>query len=94
MASRRIKTCLIIAGLIGTSPLNAGFHSGSLTVAAVSLEQAARMVQGSAGGRILGAETRNVGGRIVYIIKVLTADGRRVRYIQVDAESGRMSGGG
>ncbi|MGH8547898.1 MAG: PepSY domain-containing protein, partial [Methylococcales bacterium] len=92
--SQLFKACLILAGLSVTSTLNASFNAGSPIVAAVSLEQAAHLVQGSAGGRILGAETRNAGGRTVYIIKVLTPDGKRVRYIQVDAESGRIIGGG
>jgi uncharacterized membrane protein YkoI len=94
MKSKFFKACWIIASLIVASALQAGSVSGSPIVAAVSLEQAARMVQSSAGGRILGADSRNIGGRTVYIIKVLTPDGKRVRYIQVDAESGRIIGGG
>lgn len=85
---------MFLSGLLVTGSSLAGLRPETLILAAVSLEQAARMVQGSAGGRILGAETRDVGGRTVYIIKVLTPDGKRVRNIQVDAESGRIIGGG
>ncbi len=82
-----------MAGLITTNPVLADFRPGSLAVAVIGIEQAARMVRGREGGRILGAETRNVNDRTVHIIKVLTPDGKRVRYIQVDAESGQIIGG-
>ncbi|MGR9106622.1 MAG: PepSY domain-containing protein [Gammaproteobacteria bacterium] len=93
MKSRIIMACLIVHGQLLTAPVSAVLQPGSLMVAEVTLEQAARMVQGNAGGRILGAETRDVGGRTVHIIKILTADGKRVRYIQVDAQTGRVMGG-
>lgn len=80
----------MIMGMIGAIPLCGEANSAIPMVAAVSLEQAARMVQENAGGRVLGAETRNVRGRLVHVIKVLTADGRRVKHIQVDAQSGRI----
>ncbi|MGH8474867.1 MAG: PepSY domain-containing protein [Methylococcales bacterium] len=89
----------IVVGLLGIPPLpplRPWFDAPRcepLILAALSLEQAARMVQGSAGGRVLGAETQIVEGRMVHVIKVLTADGKRVRIIQVDAESGQISGG-
>lgn len=55
---------------------------------AVSLEQAARQVQSRHGGRILGAQTRNIRGRQVHVIKMLSTDGKRVKQYQVDAGSG------
>ncbi|MGH8559135.1 MAG: PepSY domain-containing protein [Methylococcales bacterium] len=88
-----IRACLLVTGLMSTTPLSAGVGSETPIIATLSLEQAARMVQGNAGGRVLGAETKIVEGRMVHVIKVLTSDGARVRNIQVDAESGRISGG-
>jgi uncharacterized membrane protein YkoI len=85
--------CVVMAGLAATDPIFGDFRLVDLTVAAVGIEQAARMVRGSEGGRILGAETRNINGRTVHIFKVLTPDGKRVRYVQVDAESGQIMGG-
>ncbi|MCI0654162.1 MAG: hypothetical protein L0Y39_06765 [Methylococcaceae bacterium] len=85
--------CLIITGLMGATAWFAGLRAETLMVASLSLEQAARIVQGSAGGRVLGAETKIVEGRMVHVIKVLTSDGKRVKNVQVDAESGRISSG-
>jgi uncharacterized membrane protein YkoI len=93
MKSKLISAFLILTGLGLSGPISAAVQPGVILAAALSLEQAVRMVQASAGGRVLGAETRNVQGRTVHVIKVLTPDGKRVRLIQVDAESGQISGG-
>lgn len=78
--------------MVAATPF-ADMRPGILTVAALSLDQAAQKVQASAGGRVLGAESKNIGGRVVHVIKILTPDGKRVRFIQVDAESGQIGTG-
>lgn len=50
-----------------------------------SLDQAVRQIRQETGGRILAAETLNVGGVRVHRIKVLTPE-NRVRIIRVDAK--------
>lgn len=54
----------------------------------ISLAEASRMVQQSTGGRILEARPQNVGGHVMYRIKVLTNN--EVRIVMVDAETGAM----
>lgn len=54
----------------------------------ISLEQAVAQVRRNTGGRILAAETREMNGRSVHRIKVLTAE-RQVRIVEIDAGSGR-----
>jgi uncharacterized membrane protein YkoI len=54
----------------------------------ISLDRAVEQVRQSTGGRILGAETVDRGGKVVYRIKVLTRDGQ-VRYVYVEAERRR-----
>lgn len=51
--------------------------------AAMSREQAVRMVQQQTDGRILSVDTIRRGNRIIYRIKVLTPEGH-VRVIRVD----------
>lgn len=51
--------------------------------AAMSLNQAVRVVQQRTDGRILAAETVRRGDRLVHRIKVLTAKGH-VRVIEID----------
>ena len=93
MNRKILIACLIATGsMIATAPF-ADIRPRILIVAALSLDQAAQKVQASAGGRVLGAESKNIGGRVVHVIKVLTPDGKRVRYIQVDAETGRIDSG-
>lgn len=59
--------------------------------AAMSREQAVRMVQQQTDGRILSVDTVRRGNRIIYRIKVLTPKGH-VRVIEVDG--GRVDGRG
>lgn len=51
--------------------------------AAMSRDQAVRMVQQQTDGRILSVDTVRRGNRVIYRIKVLTPEGR-VRVITVD----------
>lgn len=83
MMSKKRKVFSVMAVLLLSTPV----------FGAMSLEQAAQQVQARVGGRILGAATKNVRGRNVHVIKVLTPDGKRVKHFQVDAESGRIRGG-
>ncbi|MEP7186776.1 MAG: hypothetical protein ABI767_13155 [Rhodanobacter sp.] len=54
----------------------------------VTLDQAVLDVQRETGGKVLSAESRRVGRRQEYRIKVLTPDGH-VKVMTVSAESGR-----
>jgi uncharacterized membrane protein YkoI len=58
--------------------------------AAMSREQAVRMVKQQTDGRILSVDTVRRGDRIIYRIKVLTPEGH-VRVIKVDG--GRVNNG-
>jgi hypothetical protein len=53
----------------------------------MTLEQAAAQVQQQTGGRVLSADTREVGGERVHRIKVLLPNGH-VRVVMVDAQGG------
>lgn len=54
----------------------------------VSRDEAAAIAQRAGGGRILSVEKTESGGRAVWRVKVVTAQGE-VRVILVDAASGR-----
>ncbi len=54
-----------------------------------SLDQAVNMVRREYGGKVIRAESRESGGRVVHYIKVHTDDGR-VRTFKVDAASGKI----
>lgn len=54
----------------------------------ISLGEASRIVQQATGGRILEAHPQNVGGHVMYRVKVLTNN--EVRIVMVDAETGAM----
>jgi uncharacterized membrane protein YkoI len=53
----------------------------------VSLAQATAMAQGRYQGRIVRAETVQVGDRLVHEIRILGDDGR-VRTVRIDAQTG------
>ncbi len=59
------------------------------TAATLDIEAAAERVKERFDGRVLGGKTVTEDGRTVYVIRVLTPDGR-VRHIRVDAESGKI----
>lgn len=50
---------------------------------AITLEQAASIAKSRHGGRVLSAEKRDLDGRLMYRIKILTPAGR-VRSIYID----------
>lgn len=60
-----------------------------LAQASISAEEAAALVQGRTGGRVLAVKPMRVQGRAVYRVKVLTPKGE-VRIYYVDAATGAM----
>jgi uncharacterized membrane protein YkoI len=57
--------------------------------AAVSMDQAVKMVEQRFGARVVKAETQQDGGRTVYVLRLLSDSGR-VWTVRVDAESGSL----
>lgn len=57
--------------------------------AGLDLDQTVQMVRSRVSGRVLSAETRNMGGREVHSIRVLTRNGK-VRRFRIDASTGRQ----
>ncbi|MFA5983407.1 MAG: PepSY domain-containing protein [Methylococcaceae bacterium] len=57
--------------------------------ARISLDDAVRQLVQQGQKRVLGAQTEIVDGREVYVIKVLTPDGRVIQYL-VDTETGQV----
>ncbi len=55
----------------------------------VSLDQAVSKVRSQYGGKVIRAETRNVDGRSMHYVKILSAEGR-VRTVRVDGRTGRI----
>lgn len=62
--------------------------NGSDDVVRVTADRAAEIVRRQTGGRVLSVERRG-NGRPAYRVKVLL-DGQRIRYVVVDARSGRV----
>lgn len=61
-------------------------HSG---LAAVSLDEATKQIIEGTYNKVLGAQIEVVDGKEIYIIKVLTPDGR-IQYVRIDAETGQL----
>ena len=57
----------------------------------VGRDEAAAMAQRVASGRVLAVDRAEAGGKVVWRVKILTAQGE-VRVVVVDAASGRVVG--
>jgi hypothetical protein len=75
---------LLVAALI---PL-AGTAAGQSVKPAVTLDQAVLKVQRDTGGKVLSAESRGIGRRVEYRIKVLTPDGH-VKVMAISSEASK-----
>ncbi|MGZ5008403.1 MAG: PepSY domain-containing protein [Methylobacter sp.] len=64
------------------------FAESSL-LAYISLDEATKQIIEGTYNKVLGAQTEIIDGRTVYIIKVLTPDGR-IQYYKIDAETGQL----
>jgi uncharacterized membrane protein YkoI len=67
------------------------FASALPAWADVGRDEAAAVAQRVASGRVLAVEKADVGGKPVWRVKILTAQGE-VRVVVVDAASGRVVG--
>jgi uncharacterized membrane protein YkoI len=56
----------------------------------VSLQQATAMAQSRVPGRVVRAETVQMGDRTVHEIRILGEDGRTVRTVRIDAQTGQF----
>jgi uncharacterized membrane protein YkoI len=56
----------------------------------ISLDQATSKVIQQNNGKVLGARTESLEGRVIHVIKILTRDGR-IQHVKVDAETGQVS---
>ena len=54
----------------------------------ISLAQATSMAQSRVPGRVVRAETVQMGDRVVHEIRILGEDGRTVRTVRIDAQTG------
>ncbi|MBL6986225.1 MAG: PepSY domain-containing protein [Methylobacter sp.] len=57
--------------------------------ASISLDEATKQIIEGTYNKVLGAQTELIDGKEVYIIKVLTPDGR-IQYYKIDAETGQL----
>ncbi len=57
--------------------------------ASISLDEATKQIIEGTYNKVLGAQTELIDGKEVYIIKVLTPDGR-IQYYKIDAETGKL----
>jgi uncharacterized membrane protein YkoI len=58
--------------------------------ARMSLDEAVRRAERAYNARVVKAESRNIDGRVMYILRLVSDDGR-VFTVQVDAQSGNMN---
>ena len=56
----------------------------------ISLQQATAMAQSRVPGRVVRAETVQMGDRVVHEIRILGEDGRTVRTVRIDAQTGQF----
>ena len=92
---------ILLAGLLATVPADAAKPGGAdrkrdgaeeapaVPRAVMSKDAAVALVRERSGGKVVRADRNEQGGRVVYRIRVLTADGR-VREYRVDATTGAM----
>ncbi|OOG54035.1 hypothetical protein B0E47_12730 [Rhodanobacter sp. B05] len=66
----------------------AGVVAGQSAKPAVTLDQAVLKVQRDTGGKVLSAESRGIGRRFEYRIKVLTPDGH-VKVMAISSEASK-----
>ncbi len=57
--------------------------------ASISLDEATKQIIEGTYNKVLGAQTEVIDGKEIYIIKVLTPDGR-IQYYKIDAETGQL----
>lgn len=81
--------CLISAGLFVVPAVEASPELFVQAASVVSKDEAAALARQATGGRVLDIQAEDRNGRTVYRVKVLL-DGR-VRFVQVDAQSGNVS---
>lgn len=58
-------------------------------LAAISLDEATKQIIEGTYNKVLGAQTELIDGKVIYVIKVLTPDGR-IQYYKIDAETGQL----
>jgi uncharacterized membrane protein YkoI len=67
---------------------NSSFAENSL-LAGISLDEATKQIIEGTYNKVLEAHTEVIDGKTVYVIKVLTPDGR-IHYYKIDAETGQL----
>lgn len=58
-------------------------------LASITLDEATQQIIEGTYDKVLGAQTEIIDGKTIYIIKVLTPDGR-IQYFKIDAETGQL----
>ncbi len=74
--------------LLSVSALQAVVGGVLPTVAMITLDEAVRDVMRQGQNKVLATRTETIDGRQIYVIKVLTPDGR-IQHLKIDAQSGR-----
>lgn len=67
----------------------ASLSANNCFAANISLDDAAKQIIEGTYNKVLGAQTEVIDGKEVYIIKVLTPDGR-IQYYIIDAQTGQL----
>jgi uncharacterized membrane protein YkoI len=58
-------------------------------LARISMDEATKQIIEGTYNKVLGVQTEVIDGKEVYVIKVLTPDGR-IQYYKIDAETGQL----
>ena len=90
-------TCALVATSLSCSPVFADGHKhndndrqqGSAESARISLDQAVQRAEHRYHARVVKAESRNSDGRVTYLLRLVSDDGR-VFNVRVDAQTGSM----
>lgn len=78
------------ASVAHAQPASASNQSGRAAGAQIAGADAAEIVRQRYGGRVMGVNTRQQDGRIIYQVRILQDDGR-MRTINVDGQTGKIS---
>jgi len=75
--------------LLSLCCVQAAYAEKELVLSALTLDQVTKEVIEKNKSKVMGTKTEVIDGKTVYVIKVLTSDGR-VQYLNVDAETGKL----
>ena len=91
-----VRSVFLVCLLLLFAPFAVCYADGDTTIilaqestAEVDADRAATIAREATGGRVLGVESETEDGKLIYRVKILSADGQ-LRVVTVDGVSGKV----